>query len=137
MRVGEAMSRDVVTISADASLTEAAETMRKHGIGLLPVVAADAVVGVLTDRDVVVRGVCYGVNTGLVPVRYIMSTELIWCFDDDVLTAAADVLADNQVRRLLVFDRYKSLVGLLSLDDLAARMSSDRLLGDVLRHVAA
>jgi len=137
MRVDEAMTRDVVAVPVDATIVEAAELMKKHEIGFLPVVAAGVVVGVVTDRDIVIRGICERANPYLTPVRSIMTTVPIWCYDDDVLTDAAAILAENHVRRLIVVDNNNKLAGLLSLDDLAARMSSDRLLGDLLRHVTA
>jgi CBS domain-containing protein len=137
MRVSEVMSRDVVTVPVDATLVEAAELMKAYSIGFLPVVASNIVVGVLTDRDLVVRGMCERANPYLTPVRSVMSPEVIWCEEQDVLTDAADILADNQVHRLVVLDKDGKLAGLLSLDDMAAKMSSDRLLGDLVRHVTA
>jgi CBS domain-containing protein len=137
MRVAEAMTRNVVSVPVDATLVEAAELMKRYDIGFLPVIAADTVVGVVTDRDLVTRGMCERANPYLTPVRSVMSTVPIWCYEYDVLTDASDILADNHVRRLVVVDDNKRVVGLLSLDDLAAKMSSDRLLGDVLRQVSA
>jgi CBS domain-containing protein len=66
-----------------------------------------------------------------------MTPAGFWCYENDVLTEAVKIMEDNQVRRLLVLNAQRRLVGLLSLDDLAAHMSSDRLLGIVLRGVAA
>ena len=100
MRVGEIMTRDVVAVGGDATLTEAAELMKKHDVGFLPVVTADIVVGVVTDRDIVVRGLGEGSNPYLTLVRSVMSTKPVWCYDDDVLTDVADILAKNHVRRL-------------------------------------
>jgi CBS domain-containing protein len=137
MRVGEIMSRGVVAIGGDATLTEAAELMRKHQIGFLPVVTADMVVGVVTDRDIVVRGLGEGRNPYLTLVWTVMSTRPVWCYDDDVLTDVADILAKNHVRRLVVIDSNNKLAGLVSIDDIAAYMSSDRLLSDLVRHVSA
>jgi CBS domain-containing protein len=137
MRVDEVMIRDIVTVPCDAVLAEAAELMKTHNVGFLPVVAGDILVGVVTDRDLVVRGICERANPYLTQVRSIMSTKPITCYAHDVLTNAVDILADNHIRRLIVIDSYNKLVGLLSLDDLAAHMSSDRLLGDLLRHVSA
>jgi CBS domain-containing protein len=134
MRVSEVMTRDVVAVPADATLVEAAELMRDHDIGFLPVIAADLVVGVITDRDLVVRGVGENMNPALTQVRSVMSTKPIWCYED-VLTGAADILANCHLHRLIVVDSSRKLSGLLSIDDLAATMSSDRLLGDVLRHI--
>lgn len=137
MRVDEIMTRDVVTVPVDALIVEAAELMQTHNIGFLPVVSGDLLVGVLTDRDLVVRGMCQRANPYLTPVRSIMSTAPVWCYANDVLTVAADILADNHVRRLIVVDSNNKLVGLLSLDDLAMYMSSDRLLSELLRQVSA
>ena len=137
MRVAEVMTRDVVTVPFNATIAEAAELMKNHDIGFLPVVADDIVVGVVTDRDLVVRAMCDRANPYLTPVRSVMSTAPVWCYAHDVLTDAADILADSRVRRLIVVDAEKRLVGLISIDDLAAKMSSDRLLGDLVRHVSA
>jgi CBS domain-containing protein len=137
MRVAEVMTRHVVTVPFNATIAEAAELMKNHDIGFLPVVADDIVVGVVTDRDLVVRGMCDRANPYLTPVRSVMSTTPVWCYAHDVLTDAADILADSRVRRLIVVDAEKRLVGLISIDDLAAKMSSDRLLGDLVRHVSA
>ncbi len=137
MRVAEIMARDVITIPGDATLVEAAELMRRHNIGFLPVITADVLVGVLTDRDIVVRGLGEGRNPYTTLVRSVMSPEPVWCYDDDVLTDAVDIVTNRHVRRLVVVDNNNNLCGLLSLDDLAAHMSSDRLLSGVIRELSA
>ena len=137
MRVGQIMSRNVIAVPVDATIAEAAELMKTHDIGFLPVVSGDVLIGVLTDRDLVIRGICERANPYLTLVRSVMSSTPIWCYEYDVLTEAADILADSGVRRLVVVDSNKTLVGLLSIDDLAAHVSSDRLLGDLIRHVTA
>jgi CBS domain-containing protein len=137
MRVDEVMTRNVVVVPGDATLVEAAEMMRHHDIGFLPVVSSNVLVGVVTDRDIVVRAIGRGVNPYLTLVRTIMSGKPIYCYEYDVLTDAADILADNHLRRLIVIDSNGKITGLLSIDDLAAHMSSDRLLGNVLRQINA
>lgn len=137
MRVGEIMSRDVVSVPAYSTLVEASELMRNHDVGFLPVTSADMVVGVVTDRDIVVRGIGEGKNPYITEVQSVMSSKPLCCYEDDVLTDAADILATNHVHRLVVVDDNNKLAGLLSVDDLAAHMSSDRALGDLLRHVRA
>jgi len=67
----------------------------------------------------------------------VMSSEPVWCYDDDVLTDTVDILTNRHVRRLVVVDNNNNLCGLLSLDDLAAHMSSDRLLSGVIRELSA
>jgi CBS domain-containing protein len=111
--------------------------MRDRKIGFLPVLRHNSVVGVVTDRDIVVRSICDGLAPDATKVRDVMTRSSFQCYDDQVLTDAARIFSLNRVRRLLVFNRDKKLVGLLSLDDLAAKMSSDRLLGTVIRNVVA
>jgi CBS domain-containing protein len=135
MRVSEAMTREVQTTTGNSSLLAAARLMRKHNIGFLPVVENDIVVGVLTDRDIVIRGISEGRDPRFVTVRDAMTRVPIWCYEDDVLTEAASMLEDSHIRRLLVLDAERRLVGLMSIDDLASKMSSDRLLGTVVRHI--
>jgi len=137
MRVSEIMTRGVVAVPVDATLVEAAQLMRDHDIGFLPVIASDVVVGVITDRDLVVRGLGENMNAALTPVRSLMSANPVWCYAYDVLTDAADILANNHLHRLIVVDSNRRLCGLLSIDDLAVNMSSDRLLGDTVRQITA
>jgi CBS domain-containing protein len=136
MRVEEIMTEDVETVSSDVNLMVAAERMRARDIGFLPVVDDDEVVGVLTDRDIILRGLGEGRDPQLTPVGAIMTRAVLWCYEEDVLTDAAKLMEEYQVRRLLVLDGRKRFVGIVSLDDLAAKMSSDRLLGSVLRNVS-
>jgi CBS domain-containing protein len=131
------MTRDVVAVSVDATLVEAAELMENYDIGFVPVTDSGFVAGVLTDRDLVVRALSKGMNPYLTPVRAVMTGDPVWCYEDDVLTEAADILANNHVRRLIVVDGSKKLAGLLSIDDLATNMSSDRLLAALFRHISA
>jgi CBS domain-containing protein len=135
MRVSEIMTRNVVAVPANATLVEAAELMSNHDIGFLPVTISNAVVGVVTDRDLIIRAIAKGMSPLSTPVRAVMSAEPVWCYEDNVLTDAADILGRNHLHRLIVVDENQRLSGLLSLDDLAAKMSSDRLLGDLLRHI--
>jgi CBS domain-containing protein len=137
MKIRDVMSRKVATIAPDATLKQAAVVMRDRNIGFLPVVRKGDVLGVVTDRDIVIRSVCDGLDAEETRVRDVMTSAPIQCFDDQVLTDAVRIFALKRVRRLLVFNRMKELVGLLSLDDLAAGMSSDRLLGVVVRKVTA
>ncbi len=135
MRVRQVMSRSVEVVPTNASLADAARIMRRKEIGFLPVVEDGSVVGVVTDRDLVVRGMGEGRNPSLTAVAEVMTRALIWCYADEVLTVAAEIMESNHIRRVLVLDMNKKLIGLLSLDDLAAKMSSDRLLGTIVRHV--
>lgn len=87
-------------------------------VGALPVSENDRLVGMVTDRDITVRAVALGkgVNT---PVREVMSTDVRYCFEDELVSDVADNMADQQVRRLPVLNRNKRLVGILTIGDLA------------------
>ena len=137
MRVSDVMTKDVEMISGEKSLMLAASKMRARNIGFLPVVEDDSVVGVITDRDITLRGLGEGRAPQLTKVRDAMTPCVLSCYEDEVLTNAAKVMEENHVRRLLVLDELRHVVGLLSLEDLATHMSSDRLLGTVFRHVTA
>ncbi|HZP98267.1 MAG TPA: CBS domain-containing protein [Reyranella sp.] len=118
MLVKEAMSRDVRTVSPETSLQEAARIMLESDVGSLPVGKDDRLVGMITDRDIAVRGVAAG-KPPTVQVREVMSEEVKYCFEDENTASIAANMAQQQVRRLPVVDRNKRLVGILALADLA------------------
>jgi CBS domain-containing protein len=131
------MTRDVEVITPDTRVVDAAKLMRRRNIGFLPVVEDGFVSGVVTDRDLLMRGVSEWRNPYTTTVQHVMTRATIWCYADEVLTEAARLMEDNHIRRLPVLDSHRRLVGILSLDDLAANMSSDRLLATVVRNVMA
>jgi CBS domain-containing protein len=119
MRVKDAMTIRAETIGPDATLQEAARMMRSLGIGILPVAEHDRVLGVITDRDVVVRSTAEGGDPRVVKVRAAMTPQVIHCYEDAELDDAAHEMEQHAVRRLVVLDARQRLVGLLSVDDLA------------------
>lgn len=135
MRVKDAMTRTLKWIGPDALIEDAARTMRDTGIGALPVCEDDRLVGMLTDRDIVVRYVAEGKTSAR--VREAMTAQLSWCGEDDELEVAARRMEALAIRRLVVLDRRHRAVGLLSLDDLAMQPDGERLAGRVLEHVVA
>ncbi len=119
MQVRDVMTRAVETVAPDASLQQAAMTMEAIGVGSLPVCDGRRLVGAVTDRDIVVRGVATGRSPVEMLVREVMTADVAWAYDDE---GAEEVLARmqaHQVRRLAVLDRHKSLVGIVSLGDIA------------------
>lgn len=131
MRVSECMCHQVVTVDADATVRDAAELMRSAVVGCLPVVTAGRLVGMLTDRDIVVRCVAAG-RSDETPVRAAMSIGAVTCLADETLEAAVQHMIDGGVRRLVVLGRDEVLLGLFSLDDLAVLQPDGRLAGTVL-----
>ena len=122
MKVSEAMTRDVCVASPDDTLEEAACMMADLDAGVLPVGEDDRLVGMLTDRDIAIRGVAQG-RSPATSVKDVMSPEVRYCFEDEELDDVARNMGDLRVRRLPVLNRDKRLVGILSLGDIATHRS--------------
>ena len=118
MRVSEAMSRDVRIASPEQTICEAARMMGEIDAGVLPVGEKDRLVGIITDRDIAVRAVAED-KPPSTKVRDVMSREVLYCYDDQVIDEVATNMGDEQVRRMPVVNRDKRLVGIVSLSDVA------------------
>jgi CBS domain-containing protein len=127
MQVKEIMTCGVAVVSPASTLEEAARRMKDLEIGSLPVCEDGCLVGVLTDRDIAVRSTAQGEDPTRDRVRDVMTPEVIFCFEDEDVAKAGQLMKEKQVRRLLVLNRDKRLVGILSLDDLAVR--TDEVVG--------
>lgn len=124
MRVSEAMTRDPLIISANDTVKRAAEIMAREDVGYLPVEEGDRLVGMLTDRDIVLRCVAQGKN-GDARVRDAMTRDVKYCFENDDLDEVMENFAEIQVRRMPVMSADKRLVGILSIADAARCYSPD------------
>ena len=119
MKVAEFMSRDVQTVKLDQPIREAAEFMLRADAGSMPVCDGDALIGMVTDRDITVRGVAAGRGPDT-PVRDVMTDEVLYCFEDEEIEEVALKMSDRQVRRMPVLSRDdRTLVGIVSLGDLS------------------
>jgi CBS domain-containing protein len=118
MRVADVMSRFIHTIEPTAAIGDAARVMGIFDVGLLPVVENGALLGVVTDRDLSVRGMGEGLHPGTSVTR-VMSAEVKTCREDDTMEQVLDRMGEEQVRRMPVCTRHGDLVGLVSLADLA------------------
>src|SRR4029079_5386424 len=96
MKISEVMSRNVAATSPDATLKQAAELMRDRKIGFLPVLRHDSVVGGVTDRDIVIRSICDGLDPEHTKVRDVMTRSSFQCYDDQVLTDAVRIFTFNR-----------------------------------------
>jgi CBS domain-containing protein len=138
MQVAEVMTHGVECTRPDMTLQEAARKMRELDVGPLPVCGDHGkLVGMLTDRDITVRAVAAGDDPRTVKVRDVMTPEVIYCFEDEDVAKAAQLMKEKQVRRLVVLDRDKRLVGIVSLGDLAVDTGDNELAGDTLEGVSA
>jgi len=125
MKVSEAMTPDVQIASPNQSIQEAAKMMAAIDAGVLPVGDNDRLVGMITDRDIVVRAVAKGLSPST-KIRDVMSNgSVMYCFEDEEVEEVAHNMADIKVRRLPVLNRKKRLVGIVSLGDIAMTDSPD------------
>ena len=120
MLVRDIMTRDVQLLTLYDTMQEAARRMRDDNIGSLPVAEGDRLVGYVTDRDLVVRGLAEGFS-GDTHVQDVMTDQVLYCFEDEDVEEVAVNMADNQVRRLPVISRDKRLVGIVALGDMATK----------------
>lgn len=134
MRVGKVMSSEVICATPDMTMRLAADLMRQHDIGALPVIEHDKIVGIVTDRDIVLRFVARKASLDEQVVGDVMSTDPISCYEDQSISQAAIAMGDAQVRRLLVLDRSEKLVGVLSIGDIAENFS-EHLAGEALGEI--
>ena len=120
-RVGDVMVRNVQTIDASMNLTQAAQRMRDSNVGMLPVVDGGRLKGIVTDRDLVVRGMASGVDPSSMRVADVATHSLIAARPDWPLQRAMDTMATHQIGRLPVIDESDRVVGIVTLSSLALR----------------
>jgi len=124
-RIAEIMTRSIATVQRDETLQAAAKRMEEMDVGALPVLDGKAIAGMVTDRDITVRGVA----TGMIPqeslVSDVMTEEVRFCRVGDSVEQVMDEMGDSQVRRLPVLDANNEIVGIVSLADVATRQSAD------------
>jgi CBS domain-containing protein len=136
MWIRDIMTRDVECVWPDDTLQEAALKMKELDIGPLPVCDRDRVVGMLTDRDITIRAVAEGRDPRSTRVRDVMTQNMVSCYEDEAVEEAARLMQERQIRRLLVLNRNKRLVGIVSLADLAAETGDPHRIGEVLQDVS-
>jgi CBS domain-containing protein len=136
MQIRDIMTRRVEVIHPDATIAEAAEKMKRLDVGPLPVCDGERLLGMLTDRDITVRATSEGRDPKSTRVRDIMTGEVFYCFEDQDVEEAAEIMQRAQIRRLPIINRDKRLVGIVSLGDLAVQTGDEELSGEVLEEVS-
>ncbi len=128
MNISEIMTGRVDVMDPNTTARDAAKRLRDADVGALPVGRDDRLTGMITDRDIAVRGVAGDKDPDTSIVDEIMSKSLYFCFEDEDASRAAEVMAENQVRRLPVLNRDERLVGLVGLADLVEAGVADKAL---------
>lgn len=136
MKLREIMTQGVELVTPETMLQEAAQKMKDIDAGVMPVCDGWELVGILTDRDIVIRSTAEGQNPGSTRVADVMSREVAFCFEDEDTARAAELMKERQIRRLPILDRNRRLIGIISLGDLAVDTGDDSMSGDVLEQVS-
>lgn len=134
MRVSDVMTRDVQVASPSDTIAQVARRMSEIDSGVIPVCEGDRIVGLITDRDIVIRVVGED-RDNEIPVSEVMTTHIETCAANDKLDQATKKMADMQIRRLVVVDDAGKLAGILSLGDVA-REHSPRKVGAALEDIS-
>ncbi len=136
MKLKQIMTTNIATIHPNDTLQIAARIMRDRDVGFLRVYEGTELLGVLSDRGIVIRAVAEGMNPTAMLTKHLVTSPVVSCFEDQSVDDAAQLMHENQVRRLVVLDRKtKQLVGIVSLGDLATHVG-EKMSGEVLQHVS-
>jgi CBS domain-containing protein len=135
MQVKEVMTENPQVVRPQATLKETAEIMKSLDVGVVPVCDNDRLVGMVTDRDIVIRAEAQGSDPMATEVSQAMTPGVTFCFEEDDLDSAVKLMEEKQIRRLPVLNAQHRLVGILSLGDLAVS-GDQRVAGEVLERVS-
>ena len=138
MKVKDVMHKGVDWVSPDTPVTELAKLMREHDIGSIPIGEDDRLIGMVTDRDIVCKGLASNnFDAGRATARDVMTEGIHCCREDDDLAKAIHHMEKLQVRRLPVINKSRRMVGILSLGDVSHSAGGDNLLSECVRSVSA
>jgi len=136
MQLKKIMTPEVERLPKDASIQEVAQKMKEIDVGMIPVYDGDRLVGMVTDRDIILRVVAEEREAASTPAHVVMTPEVIYCFEDQTVEEAAQLMEQHQIRRLIVLNRDKRLVGIVSLGDLATHRQGKKAAGAALSEIS-
>jgi CBS domain-containing protein len=136
MRCREIMTKSVKTATPETSLREAAVLMREGDMGAVPIVDGGKLVGIVTDRDIVVRVIADGKDAAT-PINEAMTAELFTVKPDDFVFEAIRLMGDKQVRRIPVIDNSGGLVGIIAMADVALETEDEREIAETLEEISS
>ncbi len=135
MKVKDIMTTNVTYVEPNASILDTAKLMQQHNVGSIPVCDKGSVVGMVTDRDIVVRNIAIGKNPQQTPVSDIMTTGITSVSPDMEMSQVTRMMADSQIRRVPVVD-HNNLVGIVALGDVATDAKFDTEVADTLTEIS-
>lgn len=135
MLVKEIMSKHPDALSEETTLTRAAEEMQKHDFGFLPVRSNGHIVGVVTDRDIIIRAIAKGQDPNKTTLKDTMTNNIHFCHEEDDIKKAAKMMGDLQINRLAVYDKKDHLCGVISIGDIARKVKDISLCGKLAEEI--
>jgi CBS domain-containing protein len=136
MKVEKMMHKGVEWVSPNTSISALAKKMQRFDIGAIAVGENDRLIGMVTDRDIVIRGVADGKDTSKLTARDVMTKGVTYCRDNEEVDEAVRIMESKQIRRLPVIDANKRMVGMISLGDVS-HAASQKIAAEVTRAVSA
>jgi CBS domain-containing protein len=136
MQLRDIMTRDVEVVSPKDTIRDAARIMKTRNVGSIPVCDGKRLQGIITDRDIAVRAVAEGRDASATLVGDVMTPDIVYGREDQDVGDAARVMEQQQIRRLVVLDDDKQLVGIVSLGDLATDSGDRALAGEALEAIS-
>lgn len=136
MKISEIMTKEPNYIGLNESLQEAARRLRDLDVGMLPVGDGIKLKGMLTDRDITVRVIAEGIDPKTVRISDVMTPEVLYAYEDQDVEEAAKMMEDQQVRRLIILNREKDMVGIVALADIATRAKDPEVESEALEGVS-
>lgn len=136
MKVKDIMTRNVACLNPAATVVEAAQLMQKHNVGSIPVCDESGVVGIVTDRDIVVRNIAHGKDPGQTPVRDVMTSQVIAVGPETDIRDVFGIMSQKKVRRLPVVENNQ-LVGIIALGDIATNAPQDVEISSTLADISS
>ena len=119
MKVREIMTTNVECVSPNAGLLELANKMKTLDVGFIPICDNDRLAGTVTDRDIVIRGLAGGKDFKTLKASDIMTNDIFWCFEEQDVKEVATKMREKEVRRMLILNSEKRLVGVVSIGDVS------------------
>lgn len=135
MKVQEIMTSGVEACESTDSLLTASKKMKELNVGVVPVMENGQIVGMLTDRDIIIRAIALDRNPSQTQIKEAMTKNIVSCKQDDTIEHAARIMEEYKVRRLIVQDQDGHATGVISLGDLAV-YAGEGLSGEALREVS-
>src|SRR5437879_903480 len=119
MKIREIMSTNVECVPPNSGIRDLANKMKMLDVGFVPICENDRLVGTVTDRDIVIRCLAGGQDVNSCKAGEIMSKNIFWCYEDQDVKDVAEKMRDNDVRRMLILNKGKRLVGVVSIGDIS------------------